>query len=114
LGVVDRSVWDEETLAAFTRNLAEPARARAGVRLYRAFNFREFLPVVLGRYGTERLTVPTRILFGAKDLSMSTRLLRGYEPHADDLQVEIVPGCGHFIADERPELVAERARSFLA
>lgn len=114
LGVVDRSVWDEETLAVFTRNLAEPDRARAGVRLYRAFNFREFLPVVRGRYDAVRLTVPTRILFGAKDMSMSARSLRGYETHADDLQVEIVPGCGHFIADERPELVAERVRSFLA
>jgi pimeloyl-ACP methyl ester carboxylesterase len=111
-GVVDRSVWDEETLAVFTRNLAESARARAGVRLYRTFNFREFLPVGLGRYDGERLTVPTRLLFGAKDLAMSPRSLRGYEPHAEHMEVEIVPGCGHFIADERPELVAERARAF--
>jgi pimeloyl-ACP methyl ester carboxylesterase len=58
--------------------------------------------------------VPTRILFGTDDLALSPSLLRGYEPYADDLQVETVPGCGHFIADERPELVAERAREFLA
>ena len=45
---------------------------------------------------------------------MSTRSQRGYEVHAADMNVEIVPGCGHFIADERPELVAGRARSFLA
>jgi pimeloyl-ACP methyl ester carboxylesterase len=47
-------------------------------------------------------------------MAISTGLLRGYEPHVDDMDVEIVPGCGHFIADERPELVAERARSFLS
>ena len=29
------------------------------------------------------------------------------------MRVELVPGCGHFIADERPDLVAERAREFL-
>lgn len=114
LGVTDRSAWDEETLAVFTRNLAEPARARACVKLYRAFNFRESLPVGLGRYDTQRLTVPTRILFGADDFAMSTHSLRGHEPHADDLQIEIVPGCGHFIVDECPELVAERALAFLA
>jgi hypothetical protein len=28
------------------------------------------------------------------------------------MRVELVPGCGHFIADEMPELVAERARGF--
>jgi pimeloyl-ACP methyl ester carboxylesterase len=114
LGVTDRSVWDEETLGIFTHNLAEPARARACVSLYRAFNFRELLPVGLGRYNGERLTVPTRIVFGADDMAISTGLLRGYEPHADDMDVELVPGCGHFIADERPELVADRARSFLS
>jgi pimeloyl-ACP methyl ester carboxylesterase len=114
LGVVDKSVWDEETLAVFTRSLAEPARARAGVRLYRVFNLYEFLPVGLGRYERERLAVPTRLLFGTKDFALSTRSLRGYEPRADDMEVELVPGCGHFIVDERPDLVTERARSFLA
>jgi pimeloyl-ACP methyl ester carboxylesterase len=29
------------------------------------------------------------------------------------MQVELVRGCGHFIADERPDLVAERAGAFL-
>jgi pimeloyl-ACP methyl ester carboxylesterase len=113
-GVVNRRVWDDETVAAFTRNLAEPDRARAGVKLYRTFNAREVLPVSLGRYAKARLTVPTRILFGENDMALSPQALRGYERHADDLEVELVPGCGHFIADERPELVAERARSFLA
>jgi hypothetical protein len=28
------------------------------------------------------------------------------------MEVELVRDCGHFIADERPELVAERAREF--
>jgi len=41
-------------------------------------------------------------------------MLAGYERHAPQMQVELVPGCGHFIADERPDLVAERAREFLA
>jgi pimeloyl-ACP methyl ester carboxylesterase len=28
------------------------------------------------------------------------------------MQVELVPGCGHFIADEKPDLVAKRALEF--
>ncbi len=34
--------------------------------------------------------------------------------HAEEMRVELVPGCGHFIADERPDLVAARAREFFA
>lgn len=67
-----------------------------------------------GRYARERLTVPTRMLFGADDLALRPSLLAGYEKYADDMEVELVPDCGHFIADERPDLVADRARAFFA
>lgn len=113
-GVRDRNVWDEATLGAFISNLAEPARARAAVRLYRVFSFREAPAVGRGRYSEKRLTVPTKILFGTGDLSMSHRSLAGAEDHADEIEIELVPDCGHFIVDEKPELVADRARAFFA
>jgi pimeloyl-ACP methyl ester carboxylesterase len=113
LGVHDRTVWDAQTIAAFTSNLAEPDRARAAVRLYRDFTLRELLPIGLGRYRDTRLTVPTLLVFGTEDMAIRPSQLRGYERHADDMRVELVPGCGHFIVDERPELVADRARAFL-
>jgi pimeloyl-ACP methyl ester carboxylesterase len=110
----NRDAWDEETLRSFADNLAEPDRARAAVQMYRVFNLKETWPLFRGRYARERLTVPTRILFGTDDLALRPSLLSGYEKHADDMEVEFVPHCGHFIGDERPDLVAERARSFFA
>jgi pimeloyl-ACP methyl ester carboxylesterase len=106
--------WDAETLNAFAEPFTEPARARAAVQMYRVFNLRETLPIVRGRYADKRLTVPTRMLFGTDDNALRPEILAGYERHADDMQVELVPGCGHFIADEMPELVAERARELFA
>ena len=50
--------------------------------------------------------MPTRILAGEAD----PVILAGFEPYADDMSVEEVAGCGHFIAEEKPELVIERAR----
>jgi pimeloyl-ACP methyl ester carboxylesterase len=41
-------------------------------------------------------------------------MLAGWERHADDMRVELVEGCGHFIADEAPALVADRATSFFS
>ncbi|MFN8163073.1 MAG: alpha/beta hydrolase [Solirubrobacterales bacterium] len=109
-----REAWDEKTLRAFADNLAEPARARAAVQMYRVFNLREVLPIIRGRYEGQRLTVPTRLLFGVDDAALRPQLLAGYQHHADDMEVELVPGCGHFIADEMPDLVAQRAREFFA
>ncbi len=113
-GCSDRSFWDEQTLSAFADNLAEPARARAAVQMYRVFNLREVVPILRGRYAERRLTVPTRMLFGTEDAAIHPDLLAGYESHVEDMEIEFVPGCGHFIADERPDLVAERARAFFS
>jgi pimeloyl-ACP methyl ester carboxylesterase len=111
-GSEKRDVWDEETLRVFGDRFTEPARARAAVQVYRVFNWRELLPVLRGRYAKQRLTVPTRLVFGTDDFVLRPEMLGGYQHHAADMEVELVPGCGHFIADERPDLVADRAREF--
>ncbi len=108
----DKSVWSDEELDAFASSFKEPARARAAVQVYRTFNLREALPIARGRYAEARLTVPTLLLFGEDDFVLRPSMLGGYQRHADQMQVELVSGCGHFIADERPDLVATRAREF--
>lgn len=105
--------WQEDDLNVYTKRLAEPGRARASVLLYRGFLLREFMPVVLGKYRRERLVTPTLLLFGTADIAISPAMLRGYEPYADSLRVKLVDGCGHFIAEDRPTLVANETLNFL-
>jgi len=109
-----KEVWTPEVLSAFADNLAEPARARAAVQMYRVFNWRELWPILRGRYAESVLEVPTQMLFGTEDRALRPQMLAGYQRHAREMEVELVPGCGHFIADERPDLVATRARAFFA
>jgi pimeloyl-ACP methyl ester carboxylesterase len=104
--------FDHETLRIFADNLAEPDRARACVQMYRVFQLKESPENLRGRYAHSRLEVPTHLLFGTDDAALRPNLLAGYQHHADDMEVELVPGCGHFIVDEMPELVADRALSF--
>lgn len=109
-----REVWDPATLHAFSDTFEEPARARAAVQMYRVFNLREMPAITKGRYAKAHLKVPTKLLFGTGDAALRHEILKGYERHADDMQIEKVDGCGHFIADEMPDLVAARARDFFA
>lgn len=109
-----REQWCEQDLRWYTELLQDPARARASVLLYRTFLLREALPVLRGRYRDARLQVPTLVLAGARDLTVPPALLRGYQPHVDDMAVEVVPNAGHFLPEERPALVAERARAFFS
>jgi len=111
-GSVQREVWDEATLHAFSDTFTQPARARAAVQMYRVFTLHETPKMARGRYADAHLSVPTRLLFGTGDAALRHEILAGYERHSDDMGVEKVENCGHFIADEMPELVAERAREF--
>jgi pimeloyl-ACP methyl ester carboxylesterase len=108
-----REVWDQETIHAFSDTFTEPARARAGVQMYRTFNLREMPAILRGRYAKSQLQVPTRLLFGEDD-PLPHQALAGYEKHAEEMELELVPNCGHFIADEMPDLVAARARTFFS
>ena len=111
-GSVRKQVWDQATLHAFSDTFTEPARARAAVQMYRVFTLREAPAIGRGRYADARLRVPTKLLFGTGDAALNHNLLAGYERHAEDMQLEKVDGCGHFIADEMRDLVTERARAF--
>lgn len=111
-GSVRKEVWDDAAIHAFSDTFTEPARARAGVQMYRVFNLREVPGLARGRYAQARLSVPTKLLFGADDFALRPELLAGYERHADQMEVELVEDCGHFIVEERSELVVQRAREF--
>jgi pimeloyl-ACP methyl ester carboxylesterase len=100
-----------EEVDAYVDSFREHSRALAVSRLYRYYQ-RVFREVLTGRWRDQRLTVPTRIVFGERDRYVSPKLLPGYEPYADDLEVELVPDSGHFIVEEKPDLVIDRLRSF--
>jgi len=110
----ERDVWTASELRSFLAPLEEPERARASSLLYRTFLLRELGPVTAGRYRSSRLSTPTLLLFGTGDKAISRRMVTGHEPYADDLRVELVETSGHWIAEEQPDLVADRALEFFA
>jgi pimeloyl-ACP methyl ester carboxylesterase len=102
--------WDDETRESFVAQFREPERARAAVQYYRTLHLRELPASVAGRYRDAHLTVPSRLVLGARDPALRPAMVKGADRHADDLQIEVLRGVGHFVPEERPELVLERAR----
>jgi pimeloyl-ACP methyl ester carboxylesterase len=97
--------FSAEEIRAFTDRL-KGERARASELLYRNFLLREAVPVAAGRYAGLPYEVPTLLLFGERDAAIPTRAVREQAARADAIELELVPGSGHFIVDEEPELVA--------
>jgi surfactin synthase thioesterase subunit len=92
---------------AFTRVLRKPARAEATSRVYRAFLARELPAIARGSYVTGRLTVPARLVVGRSDPVVTDASLDGFQPHADDMTIEVIDG-GRFLPEEQPDAVAQR------
>lgn len=102
-----QATFSEEEAEVYDAPLSAPEGARVTVALYRTFLLRE-LPGLIARGEDRRLEVRTRLVVGERDPIVSGADLLGHEGHARDMAVEWVPGAGHFLPEERPELVAVR------
>jgi pimeloyl-ACP methyl ester carboxylesterase len=103
----------EDARDAFASRLGGE-RARATERLYRTFFLRE-LPRLLGsRHSAADLRVPTRLVFGQRDVVITTRAVEDAAAQSDMIELELVADATHFVVDEKPELVADRLLALLA
>jgi pimeloyl-ACP methyl ester carboxylesterase len=106
--------FTDAELDEFASQFHDPSRAAAASRLYRHY-LSMFLSIPRGGSGPPPpLTVPTLLLFGERDLLVTRELVRGFEATATDGRLELAPDTGHFIVDEKPALVVERAREQFA
>lgn len=90
---------DAEDVSHYRAMLSEPERARASSRYYRTFLARD---VRMLASPPPKPEVPMLFLGGAS--SPITR----WSPN-----VELIEGASHFVVDNRPEVVVERALAFL-
>jgi pimeloyl-ACP methyl ester carboxylesterase len=97
------SALDPATARVYTDRFRDPVVARAGRDTYRTFLLRE-VPRGARHPETRRATVPIRALFGGNDAVIHKSLVAPETANADDYTLETVD-CGHFVIDERPDLV---------
>jgi pimeloyl-ACP methyl ester carboxylesterase len=99
--------------AIFTDVIRQPERAHASSLLYRHFQLRDLPALATGRFSGARVDLPVKLLFPRGDGAQSPAQLAGVERHVARAEVEVVDG-GHLLPDERPQLVADRARKWFA
>jgi pimeloyl-ACP methyl ester carboxylesterase len=103
----------EDARDAFASRLGGE-RARATERLYRTFFTHELPRLPRARYSAAGLRVPTRLVFGQRDVVITTRAVKDAAAQSDMIELELVADATHFVVDEKPELVADRLLASLA
>ncbi|HTX47689.1 MAG TPA: alpha/beta hydrolase [Solirubrobacteraceae bacterium] len=107
LGVGNHAAFTTEDIRWFADRFRDPVCARATTDTYRTFVLRE-LPAGARQPERRRATVPIRALLGTKDFAIHRSLMAPETALADDYTLELVPGAGHFLAEEAPGIVRER------
>ncbi len=103
----DRESMSAEEIRSFSERFRDPVCAEAARDTYRTFLLRE-APAGIRRPERRSVPIPIRVLHGVDDFAIHPSLASKETALAEDYEIEYVEGCGHFVADERPDLVRER------
>ena len=105
--------WSAEELDIFLNRFDDPKRAEAGSQWYRTFQLHEALRWTKGHY-TRPVDIPLRWITGIKDPVVTSALHTSHRELSRDISFEEVPGIGHWIVEQAPDLVLERLRELMS
>ena len=99
-----------EDIARYREAWAQPGAVHATINWYRAAFRAIFRPAV----GTSApIQVPTLILWGGADWSLSPWLARDSAAHCTQSTVRLFPGVGHWLQHDKPQEVTQAILDFL-
>lgn len=105
-GIHHREEFGPEVIGTYVERFRDPVCARAATDTYRTFWLRELPRASSGK--SPRGTIPIRMIFGTDDAAIHYGLAAAETADADDYTVELVADSGHFVAEERPDLIRAR------
>ncbi|WP_166375867.1 alpha/beta fold hydrolase [Aeromicrobium phragmitis] len=97
----------------YLERFREPARAHAGVAMYRRFLTHEMPAALRGRYARPvPADLPVLLLPGRDDSVLAPHLVRRAE--APNVEVQVIEGAGHWVPEQQPGAVVEHIERFVA
>ena len=109
----DPHAFDDD-LEAWVDNFLKPGNLRGGFDWYRATNEFRLAMIRDGAIAMDKITVPTRVLWGAHDPVLKAEWRDRLGDYFADIRVDVAPDAGHFVHYESPELANREIKAFFA
>ena len=108
---VNKEAFPLEELKLYADAISRPGAARGGLNYYRA-GIRDLFS---GRFKRmPPIQCDTTLIWGLDDPALGQELTDGLESHVRGrLEKRFIPSCGHWVQQERPELVNKHLLEFL-
>lgn len=105
---IQNNVFRDRDLEKFKQAASQPGALTAMLNYYRA------LPQILFQESQQKpLEKPTLLIWGEDDPFLGKELTNDLKDYVKDLQIKYIPNCGHWVQQERPQLVNQAMRDFL-
>ncbi len=111
---VQKDAFPPEVLAHYRDAMSKPDAIHCGLNYYRALFHRPsaFMGNHLGRNGGI-ITAPTLLIWGEQDIALGIKLTQGLETWVPKLTIRRIPDSGHWVQQEKPDLVNRYIQEFL-
>jgi epoxide hydrolase 4 len=115
-GAVNKEAFTDADLEQYRIALRRPYALTAALNYYRALMRRDFLGAPpAGSWLGRRVMAPTLVIWGEQDIALGKELTYGMDDlFAQGFEIKYVPDSGHWVQQEKPELVNSYIREFLA
>jgi epoxide hydrolase 4 len=109
---LQKSAFPPEVLERYRIAMSRPGTLTAALNYYRAM-FRRPLSTARLSTGDVRIAAATLLIWGVHDVALDINLTKDLEQWVPDIRVRLVPDSGHWVQQEKPELVNEMMLEFL-
>jgi haloalkane dehalogenase len=103
------AAFTDRSLDEYFKGLADDARRRGALELYRSGDFDKLAP-----YDLSGLGVPALLVWGAADQFAPVASAQRFERELPETELVVLDGAGHFVFEDEPEACAEAVTGFLA
>ncbi|GER88030.1 epoxide hydrolase [Dictyobacter vulcani] len=106
-----KEAFPPEVLAHYQEAMSKPHALTASINYYRTIFNR---PASFLKDQTNKvITCPTLLIWGEQDIALDSALTEGLDQWITNLQIKRIPDSGHWVQQEKPELVNQFLSTFL-
>ncbi|MGJ3251170.1 MAG: alpha/beta fold hydrolase [Elainellaceae cyanobacterium] len=106
---IDKRAFTDADIEAY-----KDAAAKRGALTAMLNYYRNIFQTGLMRSNWATLHIPTLLIWGEDDVALGTELTYGTGELVDDLTLQYIPECSHWVQQEQPDRVNHYMREFLA
>jgi pimeloyl-ACP methyl ester carboxylesterase len=107
-----KAAFPAEVLDRYRKAMSKPGALHASISYYRSL-FRHVFSIAGREQTNKQIIAPTLLIWGEQDIALNIGFTEGLEQWVPNILIKRIPDSGHWVQQEKPELVNQFLQDFL-